>query len=88
MNIVNMNKVEERIQRHRELERFYEYQQTCLDEALEPVPDPSIKLILQLQGPRTQSKWIKVPYGTRLYFDLMECFEGEMNRIEDELSEL
>ena len=85
-----MNRVEELIDKHKAYTQFSEYQQTALDEALqlEVQSDSTIDLHLQLLGPRTMSRMLSVKYGSELYFALMECIEGELNRIEDELSDL
>lgn len=89
MKIANMNRVEELINKHKAYKFFYDFQKTALDEALEPAyAEPGIYLHLQLIGPRTNSKTISIQHGSELYFALMECVEGELNRIEDELSDL
>lgn len=89
MKISNINEVEERINKYKAYRSFYDFQKTALNEALEPVlSESSTYLHLQLVGPRTMSKLISIKYGSELYFNIMECIEGEMNRIEDELSDL
>lgn len=88
MKIANINRVEELIDKYKAYNQFYEYQQTALNEALESGQTDPPYLHLQLIGPRTMSKQISIRYGSNLYFDIMECVEGELNRIEDELSDL
>ena len=90
MKISNMNRAVELIDKHKAYKKFYDSQKTALDEALEPAQSdsPDMYLHLQLIGPRTSSKMIAIRYGSELYFNLMECIEGELNRIEDELSDL
>ena len=90
MKISNMNRAVELIDKHKAYKKFYDFQKKALDEALEPAQSdsPDICMHLQLIGPRTNSMTIAIKYGSELYFSLMECIEGELNRIEDELSDL
>ena len=90
MKIVNMNRVEELIDKHKAYAQFYDFQKVALEEAIESLTcaDSDICLRLQIIGPRTNSKTISIQYGSELYLALMECVEGELNRIEDELSDL
>lgn len=88
MKIVNMNRVEELIKKHKAYKQFYDFHKIALDETLEPAQSDQPYLRIQIIGPRTSSKMIFIRCGSNLYFNIMQCVEGELNRIEDELSDL
>lgn len=94
MKIENIDKVEELIRLQRQYAKFYDFNAEAVDDLLvlddinRLKPEEFISLCLQIEGPRKTSKALSIPFGSDLYSRIMECVEGEINRVEDELSEL
>ena len=89
MKIVNMEVVENLIKEHNKWKKFWEYEHVALEEATEPLQtNPRIRIAIQYEAPRTMSSRLTIPYGTELYWAIMECIENEMKRLEKGLEEL